>query len=260
MRMLIVNADDLGRTPGVNDGIFEAHRRGVVTSATLMVAHAAAEAAVAALDRYPELGVGLHVALSGGPTVLPPERVASLVDSAGRLPAKPEQLLAGDAGGPDPGEVADEVAAQLDRFRQLTGRLPTHLDGHHHCHRLPAVAAAVAEVARRHRLPVRGAGPDSIRWMRAAGLTTPDRFLDGFYGDGATLDGLLTALASLEPGVSELMCHPARVDATLADESSYALERERELAVLTDPQVLDAVHRRGIRLVHYGMLPSSPRG
>jgi predicted glycoside hydrolase/deacetylase ChbG (UPF0249 family) len=37
LRRLIVNADDLGYDPAVNEGIVQAMRSGVVTSATLMV-------------------------------------------------------------------------------------------------------------------------------------------------------------------------------------------------------------------------------
>ncbi|HSL81977.1 MAG TPA: ChbG/HpnK family deacetylase, partial [Thermoanaerobaculia bacterium] len=102
--LLIVNADDLGRTPGVNAGIFAAHEGGVVSSATLMVASPAAEEAAAALPRHPGLGVGLHVTLTGSVPVLPPARVPSLVDAAGRLPRWPEGVA-----GADPGEVRAEV-------------------------------------------------------------------------------------------------------------------------------------------------------
>lgn len=254
-RVLIVNADDLGRTPGINDGIFEAHRRGLVTSATLMVTHPAAEAAAAALADHPGLGVGLHVALTGGNPALPPERVPSLVDADGRLPPHPERI-----GAPDPNELRAEIGAQLERFRALTGRSPTHLDSHHHSHRLPAVADALAGIASRHRLPVRGAGAESTRHMRGAGLVTPDRFDESFFGAGATLDGLLSVLAELPPGITELMCHPARVDEPLRRDSSYAEERARELAVLTDSRALAAVGEHGVRLAHFGILwPESRR-
>lgn len=91
-RVLIVNADDLGRTEGINEGIFAAHERGLVTSATLMVACPAAEAAVARLARFPRLGVGLHVQLTGGPSLAPPAQVPSLTDAEGRFPRRPEGL------------------------------------------------------------------------------------------------------------------------------------------------------------------------
>ena len=248
--LLIVNADDLGRTRGINDGIFEAHRRGIVTSATLMVAYEAAAEAAARLGENPGLGVGLHVAMTGGPPVLPPERLPSLVDAEGMLPRRRQDL-----GSPDPDEVLAEVRAQLDRFRRLTGRLPTHLDGHHHCHRVPAVGEAVATVAAELGLPVRDAGEGLREVLERASVATTDRFDDFFYAEGATLEGLLAFLAGLAPGSTELMCHPGAADPELeALGSTYTRERERELEILTHPEVVRAANRPGVRLAHWGAL------
>lgn len=248
--LLIVNADDLGRTAGINGGIFEANRRGIVTSATLMVAYPAAVDAAARLAEHPSLGVGLHVALTGGPPVLPPDRLPSLVDDAGRLPRRPDGLA-----GVDPAEVAAEVRAQFDRFRRLTARLPTHLDGHHHCHRVPVVLEAVVALAAEHGLPVRDAGEGMRQRLDAAGLATTDRFDDSFYAAGASLEALLDLLAGLGPGSTELMCHPGQADAELtAAGSTYVDDRLRELEVLTHPRVLRAVDEAGIRLGHFGHL------
>ena len=245
-KLLIVNADDLGRTPGINAGIFEAHRRGLVTSATLMVAFRAAETAAAELASHPGLGVGLHVALTGGAPTLPPGQVPSLVDDEGRLPRRPEGLARAR-----PEEVLAEVESQLRRFRELTGRSPTHLDSHHHTHRLPVVLAALVTVAREAGLPVRNASPAVGERLRGAGIATTDAFVERFFGDEARLDVLLEILGAVGPGVTELMCHPARVDDELRNASSYVEERERELAALTAPAARGAVEAAGLRLVHF---------
>jgi predicted glycoside hydrolase/deacetylase ChbG (UPF0249 family) len=247
-RLLIVNADDLGRTPGINAGIFEAHRRGLVTSATLMVGFPAAVAAATEWAAHPELGVGLHVTFSGGgaPT-LPPGQVPSLVDEEGRLPPRPERLA-----GADPGEVLAEVRSQVRRFRELTGRSPTHLDSHHHAHRLPVVLEAVVAVAREEGLPVRNASPAVRERLRAAGVATTDAFVERFFGDEARLDVLAEILGAIGPGVTELMCHPAKVDDELREGSSYVEDRERELAVLTDPEARRMVEAAGLCLVRFG--------
>jgi len=248
--LLIVNADDLGRTAGIDAGIFAAHRAGVVTSATLMVAYPQAVGAAAALPDHPELGIGLHVALTGGPSVLPPERIPSLVGDDGVLPRKPEAM-----DGADPAEVLAEVRAQLARFRELTGRLPTHLDSHHHSHRRPEVLAAVVEVAREHGLPVRNASPEVGRWLREAGVITTDAFVESFFAAATRVEDFLAVLADLGPGSTEVMCHPAVLpDPALAAASGYVDDRERELATLTDPAVREAVEERGLRLGHFGHL------
>lgn len=249
LRRLIVNADDLGRTVGINDGIFEAHARGLVTSATLMVAYPAAVDAGRRLVEYPEFGVGLHVALTGGRPLLPPERVPSLVDGDGRLPVKPDGLVA-----PHPEEVRAEVEAQLSRFRALVGRAPTHLDSHHHSHRLPVVREALIAVALREGLPVRNASPAVERRLRETGVATTDHFVERFYADEARLDVLMEILAQLPPGVTEVMCHPGRIYDELRAGSSYVDERERELEILTDPRALEAWHACGAARIHFGGL------
>lgn len=248
-RLLIVNADDLGRTAGINEGIFAAHRDGIVSSATLMVAYPAAEEAAAALAEHPELGVGLHVQLTGGRPTLPAERVPSLVDEEGRLPRTPERIA-----GFDPADVLAEVENQLDRFLALVGGPPTHLDSHHHSHRTPVVLEALVEVARRHGLPVRNSSPVIARRLREAELATTDTFVERFFGESTGLDTLAAVLAEVGPGSTELMCHPARVDDELRADSTYLDARERELATLTDPAAREAIALNRIRLTTFAAL------
>lgn len=252
-KILIVNADDLGRSAGVNDGVFAAHRGGVVSSATLMVGFPAAAAAArewAAQPDLGDLGIGLHVTLSGGGApLLPPDAVRSLVDGAGRLPPRPEALAGADAG-----EVLAEVRAQLARFRALCGRLPTHLDGHHHCHRLPVVLDALVAVAGEHGLPVRNASLAVAARLRGAGVATTDFFVERFFGAEARLEVLLDVVASLAPGTTELMCHPAVVDEELRSGSTYVAARARELEVLTHPEARRALAAAGVALASFGAL------
>jgi predicted glycoside hydrolase/deacetylase ChbG (UPF0249 family) len=246
-RWLVVNADDLGRSPGINAGIFEAHRNGLVTSATMMVGFAAAADAARALGDHPELGVGLHVTLTGAAPTLPPSRVPSLIADDGRFPARPEGMK-----NPDPSEIRAEIEHQLVRFEELAGRTPTHLDSHHHSHRHPVVREAMIEIARARGLPVRSSSGEIRRRLHESGVPTTDRFVERFYGDATTLDVLLDVLRDLEPGSTELMCHPGRVDDELRAGSTYVSERERELAVLCDPAARDLVAELDIRLVRFG--------
>lgn len=246
---LIVNADDLGRTRGINEGIFKAHQKGLVTSATLMVIYPAAREAAALLDRYHDLGVGLHIQLSGGAPLLPAESVPSLVDERGLFPAKPEGLT-----GLSPDQVRIEVQAQFVRFRELTGRLPTHLDSHHHSHRVPEVCEAVIDLACEWKLPVRQSSLEIAEWLRQTQIPTTDVFNEDFFGAKARLDVLLEILSALGPGTTELMCHPGISDDGLRRDSSYADKREDELIYLTHPEALRVIEEQGIHLTHFGQL------
>ena len=246
-RALIVNADDLGRTVGINDGIFEAHEKGIVSSATLMVGFDAAHDAAARLVDHPKLGVGLHVTLTGARPTLPPERVPSLVDAAGNFPRKPEEVV---------GFIAEEVLAeirnQLELFRDLIGRLPTHLDSHHHSHRLPVVLDAVIAVASEHALPVRRSSDRIAERLHDARLSTTSTFTESFFGKGATIEHLREIAASFPPGTHELMCHPGYADAALRRESGYSDARDAEIRVLCDPAARAALRAAGLKLVHFG--------
>lgn len=246
VRRLIVNADDLGRTRGINQGIFEAHLDGILTSATLMATCEAAREAAAKLADVPRLGVGLHLVVAGGVPALPPAEIPSLVDDEGRFPLRPEGLH-----GADPEEILAEARAQLDLFRDLTGREPTHFDSHYHTHRLAAVCDALIELARETDRPVRRASPAVRQRLVDAGVATTDVFVEDFYDQGATLGGLLEILRGVEPGVTEVMCHPGRVDDALRAESSYVEAREREREILTDPRLSAEVERLNIQLVTF---------
>ena len=248
MKRLIVNADDFGRTPGVNEGTLEAHLKGIVTSATVMVLEpAAAEGIARARERAPRLSLGLHFVLTGGgaPASAPGEAAALAPGGRFRRHAEelPERLPAG--------EIRRELESQIALLTKMMSRPPSHLDSHHHSALHPSVQAVFAEVARERGLPVRAASLAAMAQLRAAGVKTPDRFLDSFYGEGATVENLQSLLEALPEGVSELMCHPGRADAALLSGSSYASGREREIEALCDAGVRRLLEERDIRLVSF---------
>jgi len=249
VKRLIVNADDLGRTHGINTGVFEAHRLGIVTSATAMVNYEAIREAAALSRENPKLGIGLHVALSGGRTALPQGSVPSLVDAKGAQPSKPEGLE-----GARPNEIAAEVEAQFQKFIDVFGRKPTHFDSHHHSHRRPDVFEVVTALALREGIPVRNAGGLMGQALSKLGLRRNDAFEERFFDQGVSVPNLVGIIEGLPEGSTELMCHPAHEDRELAASSSYAAVRVKELAALCDPAVRTAVGRTGVRLITFAEL------
>ena len=222
MIRLVVNADDFGRSHGINRGVIQAYDRGIVTSASLMVRYeAASEAAALALER-PRLGVGLHVDLG------------EWVHSEGEWAAVYEVE----------GSVDHAVAEQLDAFRRLVGGDPTHLDSHQHAHRREPARSALERLGSELGVPVRHLDPN-IRYLGAFyGQTETGEPLPTLVSAGA----LVALLERLEEGTTELACHPGYVHDL---ESVYRHERELELRALCDPRVRAAIEARGIRLVDF---------
>jgi len=250
VKRLIVNADDLGRSRGVNRGVLRAHKEGIVTSTTIMAnAEAAADAASLVRDQR-RLGVGVHLVLTHGRPLSPPQAVPSLVREDGTFPPRPH-LVRGKLRGE---EVLAEFRRQIDLAVKLIGRAPTHLDTHHFVQDEPEVLWAFTSVAKERALPVRQQSQAQRDAMRKQGLRTPDHFVRDFYGkEAVSVRALLRLFERIGDGTSELMCHPAELDADLLS-SSYARERPDELRTLTDPGVARAIRDLGIELTTFAQL------
>ena len=222
-RTLIVNADDFGQSDGINRGVARAHEQGILTSASLMVRFPAAAGAAAYAHEHPALSVGLHIDLGEW----------RYDDGAWRpiyeLPAKTSD------------EVAAEVERQLGAFRELVGADPTHLDSHQHVHREDPLHTIALELATELGVPLRS----------FSSVVGYDGSFYGRTGNGdplpkaISIEGLLSLIRGLGPGVTELGCHPG-LGTDL--ESSYLHEREREVEALCDPGVSAAVEAEGIAL------------
>jgi predicted glycoside hydrolase/deacetylase ChbG (UPF0249 family) len=264
-RLLIVNADDYGHTPGVSAGIRQAHLEGIVTTATVLANRPGALDEVRrAQDETPHLGLGIHLNLTSGRPCNPPERIPSLVDAEG-LFHRPEVHLA-QPKGVERDQAEIEWRAQIETFLQ-SGSLLDHLDSHHHiAASSPDLWELCLDLAREYgcavRLPVlpEPDPPEAVRLftfdeamqsLSYKDVPHPDAFVEHFYGDQATLENLRSILLSLGPGVSELMTHPGQGDQELLSTSVYAREREAELTLLTDPGVRQTIEREGILLTTF---------
>lgn len=249
MKRLIVNADDFGLTAGVSRGILDAHRRGIVTSTTLM-ANLPLEGALLEDLKASRLGVGLHLNLTLGRPISPPEEIPSLLDAEGKFFRDPLR----QAAQAKPEEVELELRAQVAVFTRLLGRKPTHLDSHHHVGRHLPVRDVVFALAEELGVPVRCQDAETRRAASERGLKNPEHFFGESGPDPYwSSERLLAQLAALPEGISEFMTHPGYFDQDLAY-SRYGRQREVELGGLTDATVREAVEARGIRLCHFGDL------
>jgi len=173
MKWLIVTGDDFGASHGINRGIIQAHRDGILTSASLLVDRPASEAAAALAREHTKMRLGLHLELDAG----------------------------------DPDKVAVQCERQMARFQELTGERPTHVDSHHAVHLEARVLPHVLAFARQAGAPVRGhsvahhVGSFYGQW---GGATHPEHI---------GVEGLLRLLdTEVREGVTELSCHPGYVE------------------------------------------------
>jgi hopanoid biosynthesis associated protein HpnK len=275
--LLIVNADDFGVSEGVNRGIAEAHRMGILTSTTLMANMPAFEHARQISAENPRLGVGIHLNLTGGEPVLPLRKVPHLVDGNGRFLRVDRFLIRLSTGRIPVQEIEAELSAQVERAIS-GGFSPTHLDSHHHVHTHPVIQPVAVRIALRYgvrgiRCPVEigpavvGAKGSLVKALglsalgkllqsrvRRAGLISPDRFRGLQLGMAFSADPLHAMLRRLPPGSTELMCHPGYPDEGLRRQTSYADGRERELRALLDLAGRDVLLETGVALGNYSDL------
>ena len=278
---LVVNGDDFGLTPGINAGILDAHRHGILTSASLFANAPATAEALAIARRTPTLGVGCHLTLVDGEPLSPHSAIPTLLRDGRFRSTWASFAIAVMARRVALAEIERELTTQIDRLRS-SGIEPTHVDSHKHVHACPPVFAIVVRVARRFgirrvRIPwetpalplvyrhsgTAGALRQSLenlalapwaqrdaRLLAAAGLPAAPHFvgrvLTGVF-DGASFRALLR---SLSPGSTELMTHPGYVDAALDRVRTRLRDaRAREVDLLTAADTWDAVARAGIVLV-----------
>jgi chitin disaccharide deacetylase len=218
MKLLIVNADDFGMSPGVTAGIIDAHLQGIVTSTSLLVDTPFSEVAASAARKHPDLSFVLHACLTQ-------ESGISAIDFD------------------DTDLCRAELRRQLDHFTALMGRAPTHLDSHHHVHREPRLRHLFIELAEDHSLSLRE--------------YSNIRYLSEFYGqwgqtthpEQISVESLVAMIDNLKPGVSELSCHPGHVDDGL--QSAYRQERETELATLCASEVRRRLVESNVELIGF---------
>ena len=292
MKNLIVNADDLGWTEGVNRGIAEAHRNGIVTSASLLANGVAFASGVELARSTPGLGVGVHLNLSDGAPVAEPEAVSSLVNDSGQFDGSPESLLLRIAKRDVMlREVEQEWDAQIEKVKSA-GIQPTHLDGHKHVHMLPGLFEIALRLAKRYGIgairvaheasslraalstgdeanattvlkqgvQARGLkllARDAREQAERAGISTADYFCGIAQTGEMTKEGVARLLRNLPDGTTELMSHPGYADQDLQNTATrLQASRQTELEILTDMEIRNIVASQGIRLIDYGFVAS----
>jgi hopanoid biosynthesis associated protein HpnK len=282
VKRLIVNGDDFGYSREVNAGIIRAHREGILTSTSLMVADAARDEAVALAKDNPALDVGLHLVVCMGRSVLPASEIAPVVDELGRFSNNP--VLSGLRYFFTTGirnKLIAECRAQIELHLKLIGYL-NHIDGHLNFHVHPAIADIVVELAQEYKVPCIRLPAEPVfttlavsrdrlvgklieamifrtlsrRTRRMAverGIRSTDRLFGLHQTHHITEDYVLGVMDRLPDGLTEIYFHPAMDIGGTPPAPSVQLETE----VLTSARVRDAIASHGIHLTTFGEVARS---
>ena len=279
MKLLIPNADDFGLSAEVNAGVIEAHRIGIITSASLMVAERFAPDAAAAAKDYPALDVGLHAVVCKGKSVLEAARVRGAVNAQGTFIGNP--VVAGIRYFFDRSmraKLGPELRAQVERHFELVGRM-NHLDGHLNFHVHPLMADLLVELASEFKVPCirlprervapnlslrrdhaprkmveavifRALARRTSRMMRERGIKSTD-WLFGLYQSGhLDEDYVVATLDKVREGTTEIYFHPAKD----IGRTPPRAEAQREVSILTSRRVRDTIESRAIELTTFAEL------
>jgi hopanoid biosynthesis associated protein HpnK len=280
VKKLIITGDDFGLSLPVNEAIEEAHRQGILTTASLMVGAEATADAVERAKRLPSLRVGLHLVVVDGLPVLPPQAVPDLVTGKGELSS--HLIRAGIKFFLLPRvrhQLEAEIRAQFEAF-QKTGILLDHVNTHHHMHLHPTVLGLILKVGREYgmramRLPYEPllhswrASRNGLLWrtgtwlllspwvsllkrrLRRAGVHSND-FVFGMNDSGhMNLDLVLCLLRQLPPRVTEIYFHPVIPEIDLRGKNSCD---QGEYKALTSPELSQGLLASGIRLIAFSDL------
>ena len=292
-RWLIVNVDEFGLTEGINEGIIQAHKYGIVTDTTMLPNMWAFDDAVELAREHDDLAVGVHLNLTYGGPILPPERVPSLVNKNGQFYRRAPFLRRLVLGKIDLAEVAAEFRAQVQKVKKA-GIEPSHLDSHESIYMHPAIFHILLPLAREHQLPVRlqdemmestsfksrdlykrylmseayfkhqvinGLARRYRTWLRRWQIPTSDYFLSTFNcmrRNPVLGEALPEDIRNIREGVTELMAHCGfsddRLEGFLDGGRKAALWREDEIRVLTSSNLRQVIAEEGIKPISYRSL------
>ena len=284
-KMLIVNADDFGMSEEISDGIITAHLEGIVTSTSLMVNMPDAKRAVRLAQQTPSLDVGMHLNITEGHPVLPPEKVPTLVNSTGEFLSDKKLIPMIKKFRVSPFEIEAEFSAQISKMLDM-GIIPTHLDSHHHVHIYPLSAWAFKRVAKKF-------GIKKVRAIRYHLPYLSDKKIEHYkklviisskniykiiiqnflWHDMISADysiiisllkpnsnsldiqkGWVKILEYLPYGIFEAGCHPGYESRRTRNSDPWWEKRKDELNALTSNAVKDMVKKKNIELINFSRL------
>lgn len=251
MKRLLIRADDLGYSQGVNCGIAATVAAGLVRSVGVMTNMPAAVHGLGLLAGHP-VCLGQHTNICVGRPLTDPARIPSLCTPGGEFKPSRAYREAAKAGEDFVvlEEVVEEIEAQYRQFKALTGREPGYFEGH--AVASPNFFKGLEMVAARHKLPYFAMGrPGEAVTFRT---TKVYAYMPGNFAayEADPFTGVQDAVVNAhEDGCDLMVFHPGYLDAYLLDHSTMTTARVREAAMLCCPQVRTWLEDQPVQLVTY---------
>lgn len=239
MTKIIFNADDFGYSKGINYGIIEAFKSGVLTSTTLMVTMPGTKHAVDLMRENKGLAVGLHLNISLGEPIT---KGKTLVGNNNKF-IKPKNLKEGYRY--DKGELRLEIEAQYNRFIEVVGKKPSHIDTHlFSSDKIPEMRMLCSELAIKERIPMRNFDLDFTKHVEFIQHRS--------FNSGSGLNYILENIEDiLKYEHVEIMSHPGYADNYVMKNSSYNIQRTEELEFLISQKLKGLIKEKKIKLINY---------
>lgn len=240
MSKIIFNADDLGWSRGVNQGILKAYRYGVVNSSSWIVTTPYFDETIELIQVNQLANIGIHINLTEGKPLL--KNHTTIVDEKGSFIRNLHTLEHIDMK-----EVHDEIEAQIEKAL-ATGVSINHMDTHHHIHATSKFRKVFISFSNRYQLPLRKINNTVINPIKVLKFYLDTKqakyytshFSADFFASEATSQKLIQILQKNKGRNIEIMCHPGFTDEENGD---YNLEREKELAILTSTEMLTFISK-----------------
>lgn len=240
MTKVIINADDFGYCEAVNYGILSAHKKGIVSSTTMMANMPGVDHGIELLKENKTLSCGVHMTLSCGRPVL--SNLKTIVDENGNFFKRITDDVLENI---DLDEIYNEFCAQIDKVKE-SGIDICHLDSHHHVHTLEKLKPVIEKILKKYDLPIRGGFEYNIEYEKIVPV------IDSFYKENVSEDYFKNYMDEIKKyEIVDIMSHPAFLDDFILGSTSYAIDRTKEYKILTSESVKNFLEENDMKISSY---------
>jgi hypothetical protein len=269
MKKIILTAEDFGWAKKINEGIVLAYEHGPITEITMCINAPQVEHALK-LIKLKKCNIGLHLNITKFKPVLK-HNLSSLIDKKTgefKKVKTPEDLYRFLTSA-NKSEIENEIYAQFDLFKELTGKNPSHISSHHGIHGDPKVLDIVIELAKKYKIPVRlpiwtrenfndfisNYAAETI--LKRNKIKTTDKIFINIFNDDLRespiplMDDFVKKIESSPNGLIEVGCHIGFMDKEVLYSSSLNWQRVKDLIALIDPSFMELLKKNNFKLVDW---------